>query len=142
MRRARFPSPSLPHAAPANPYRQLLLFALRRIAVGGINDAQAAHALFTGFSLSYRRPLVLLRAFMADVARVAQSKLTVAHCCCLRMTRDEAILLECIAEAAHRPQRSHERLCGLLQVSSCQSVVASGEAVAAAFMDLGMPLDD
>jgi len=141
MRFAEFPSPLLPHAAPASPYRRLLLFAVRRIAAGGTNDALAAHAIFTAFGLSYRRPLMLLRAFMADVSRVAEAKLRVAHCCCPRMTRDEALLLQCIADAAHRPALAHQRLCALLQVPRCQSVVAGGEAVATAFADLGMPLD-
>jgi hypothetical protein len=111
------------------------------MAVGSINDAHAAHAIFTGFGLSYRRPLMLLRALMAEVSHVANATLRVAHCCCPRMTGDEAILLDSIAEAARRPVQSHERLCGLLQVPTCPSVLASGEAVAVAFTDLGMPLD-
>ena len=142
MRSTKSPAPLLPHAAPASPYRRLLLFAIRRMAVGSINDAHAAHAIFTGFGLSYRRPLMLLRALMAEVSHVANATLRVAHCCCPRMTGDEAILLDSIAEAARRPVQSHERLCGLLQVPTCPSVLASGEAVAAAFTDLGMPLDE
>lgn len=142
MRFTESPSPLLPHAAPASPYRRLLLFGIRRMAVGGINDAHAAHAIFTGFGLSYRRPLMLLRALMADVSHVANARLRIAHCCCPRMTEDEAILLDSIAEAARQPVQSHERLCRLLHVPTCQSVLASGEVVAAAFTDLGMPLDE
>src|ERR1700761_128514 len=98
--RETLPSPALvPHAAPASPYRRLLLFAIRRMAAGGIADAHAAHAIFTGFGLGYRRPLVLLRALMAELSRVSTAKLTVAPCCCARMTRDEAMLLDLIAEA-------------------------------------------
>ena len=142
MRSTKSPAPLLPHAAPASPYRRLLLFAIRRMAVGSINDAHAAHAIFTGFGLSYRRPLMLLRALMAAVSHVANATPRVTHCCCPRMTGDEAILLDSIAEAARRPVQSHERLCGLLQVPTCPSVLASGEAVAVAFTDLGMPLDE
>ena len=80
----------LPHAAPASPYRRLLLFAIRRMAAGGIADAHAAHALFTGFGIGYRRPLILLRALMAEVSRVSTTRLSVAPCCCVRMTRDDA----------------------------------------------------
>src|SRR5881628_304358 len=90
--RSTEPSPELlPHAAPAHPYRRLLLFAVRRMAAGGIADAHAAYALFTGFGLGYRRPLILLRALMAEVSRVSAAQLKVAPCCCARMTRDEAM---------------------------------------------------
>ena len=132
----------LPHAAPASPYRRLLLFAIRRMAAGGIADAHAAHAIFTGFGLSYRRPLVLLRALMAELSRVSTARLTVAHCCCHRMTRDEAILLDSIAEASLQPSHAHERLRELLHVRGCLGALSSAEAVASAFADLGMPLAD
>lgn len=142
MHFAESPAALIPYAAPASPNCRLLLFAIRRMAVGGIHDAHAAHALFTGFGRPYRRPLILLRAFMAEISRVANATLTVAPCCCLRMTGDEGILLESIAKAADRPHRSHARLCGLLRLRTCQSVLASGEAVSAAFLDLGMPLSN
>lgn len=132
----------LPHAAPASPYRRLLLFAIRRMAAGGIMDAHAAHALFTGFGLGYRRPLVLLRALMAELSRVSTAQLTVAHCCCPRMTRDEAMLIHLIAEAPIQPAGVHQALNDLLHVRTSLGVLASAEAVAAAFTDLGMPLVD
>jgi len=137
------PSPTLlPHAAPASPYRRLLLFAIRRMAAGGIADAHAAHAIFTGFGLGYRRPLVLLRALMAELSRVSTAKLTVAPCCCPRMTRDEAMLLDLIAEAPFQPDQVHAAMTGLLHVRSCLGALTSAEAVAAAFTDLGMPLNN
>ena len=132
----------LPHVAPASPYRRLLLFAVRRMAAAGLADAHAAHAIFTGFGMGYRRPLVLIRALMAELARVSTTRLTVAPCCCPRMTRDEAILLDVIAQAPMHRQTVHEALTGLLQVRYCLGVLSSAEAVAAAFADLGMPLTD
>ena len=132
----------LPHAAPASHYRRLLLFAIRRMATGGISDAHAAHAIFTGFGLSYRRPLVLLRALMAELSRVAATRLTVAHCCCPRMTNDEMILLDSIADAPLQPGSAHAKLRSLLRVHSCPGALISAQAVAAAFADLGMPLHD
>jgi len=132
----------LPHAAPASPYRRLLLFAIRRMAAGGIADAHAAHAIFTGFGLSYRRPLVLLRALMAELSRVSAMQLKVAPCCCTRMTRDEAMLLDLIAEAPSRPREVHQALCDLLHLKACLGALGSAEAVANAFADLGMPLTD
>ena len=130
----------LPHAAPASPYRRLLLFAIRRMAAGGIADAHAAHAIFTGFGLTYRRPLMLLRALMAEVSRVSAVQLKVAPCCCPRMTTDEAMLLDLIGEAPTSPRDVHRALGDLLHVRGCLGVLASAEAVANAFADLGMPL--
>lgn len=132
----------LPHAAPANPDRRLLLFGIRRMAAGGITDAHAAHAFFTGFGLRYRRPLVLMRALMAELSRVSTVKLIVAPCCCPRMTCNEAALIDSIAAASARPDIVHEALNGLLKVRTSLGVLASAQAVAAAFEDIGMLLHD
>ena len=130
----------LPHAAPASPYRRLLLYAVRRMAAAGINDAHAAHAIFTGFGLTYRRPLVLLRAFMAEVSRISAITLRVAPCCCARMTDDEEQLLRAVVIAAEQPQIANRMLAELLHVRSCPGAASSAEAVGVAFADLGMPL--
>jgi len=131
---------TIPHAAPAHPYRRFLLFAVRRMAVGGLADAHAAHAIFTGFGRGYRRPLILLRASMAELARVSTVQLMVALCCCARMTRDEAMLLDLIAERPLRPSRAHVAMRDLLHAHSCLGAVNNAEVAANAFADLGMPL--
>jgi hypothetical protein len=136
------PSPLLPRPAPASPYRRLLLFAVRRMAAGGINDAHAAHAVFTGFGLGYRRPLVLLRALMTEISRVSAVRLHVAPCCCPRMTDAEATLIDTVAASIAFPDAAHEQLSGLLHVRACLGALGSAQAVATAFADLGMPLDD
>jgi len=135
------PIPELvPHAAPASPYDRLLLFAIRRMAAGGIDDAHAAHAIFTACGLAFRRPLVLVRALMAEVARVASARLLVAPCCCPRMTDDEHALLIAIATANDDAGAAHNSLCALLHVRQCLGLVTSAQAVAASFADLGMSL--
>lgn len=130
----------LPHAAPECPYARLLLFTVRRMAAGGLNDAHAAHALFTGFGIGFRRPLVLLRALMAEVSRVSTKKLLIAPCCCGRTTEDERTLLAVVARANTAPMASARALGGLLHVRSSLGVLTSAQAVAACFADLGMPL--
>jgi hypothetical protein len=132
----------LPCAAPASPYRRLLLFAVRRMAAGGIDDAHAAHAIFTGFGIGYRRPLVLLRALMAEVSRVSAVRLRVAPCCCPRMTGDEALLLDAVGAAPGDGPGAHRGFARLLRVRDCLGVLTSAQAVAGAFADLGMPLGD
>lgn len=131
----------LPHDSPTSPYLRLLLFGIRRMAAGGIGDAHASHAIFTGFGLAYRRPLILLRALMAELARVSAAQIRLAPCCCPRMTHDEAALLDLIARAPAQPQSAHRALARLLRVHSCLGALTSAQAVATAFADLGMPLD-
>lgn len=141
MESAAMPVPHLlPHAAPFCPYSRLLLFGVRRIAVGGLNDAHAAHAFFTGFGLSYRRPLVLLRAFMAELARVSTRQLVVAPFCCSRASEDEHGLLSAIGTSAERADEAHDALSRLLHVRSCLGLTTSAQALAISFGDAGMPL--
>ena len=139
MRHEQLPT-MVSHAAPACPYARLLLFGIRRMAAGGLNDAHAAHALFSGFGLGFRRPLVLLRAMMAEVARVSARKLVVAPCCCPRMTADERGLLEAVTAATHDAAGAHRALGRLLAVRDCLGLVTSAQAVTASFADLGMPI--
>ncbi len=130
----------LPAAAPACQNQQLLLFAVRRIASSGLNDAHATHAFFTAFGRSFRRPLVLLRALMAEMSRVSNAKIMVAPCCCSRMTDAEAVLMMAIADSMRRPRDAHRRLCAMLQVDDCLGALSSAQAVALAFEDTGKPL--
>lgn len=130
----------LPQVAPACPNRRLLLFAIRRIASCGLNDAHATHAFFIAFGRSFRRPLVLLRALMAEVSRVSQTKVLIAPCCCPRLTEGEAALLAVIADANERPREAHDRLAQMLEVRNCLGALGSAQAVAVAFQDCGRPL--
>ncbi|TVV72818.1 DUF6628 family protein [Sphingomonas solaris] len=130
----------LPEAAPTCPNRQLLLFAIRRVAACGLNDAHATHAFFITFGRSFRRPLVLLRALMAEVSRVSRTKVMVAPCCCPRLTGAEANLLAIIADSNDRPRDSHDRLSAMLGVRDCLGALSSAQALALAFEDCGKPL--
>lgn len=131
---------SLTQPAPDCPYAVLLLFAMRRMAAGGLHDAFAVQAMLAGFGLGFRRPLVLLRAFMAEAARVSTVTITMAPCCCRRTTRGERALLGAMTLAIADPAAAHARLRATLQVRDCLGLVTSAQAVAAAFADLGMPL--
>src|SRR3546814_2339508 len=59
---------TLPHTLPEDADARLVLFAIRRLGAHGLHDACAAHAFVTAFGEAFRRPLVLMRAFMLDVA--------------------------------------------------------------------------
>lgn len=132
--------PLLPHAVPASPELQLLLYGIRRMAVGGVGDAYAAHAFLTGCGLRYRRPLVLLRALVVEIARTGVAKLAIGPCCCPRMSASERAMLHAIALAATAPAAAHELLSQLLLAPNCSTALDSATALANCFVDLGRPL--
>jgi hypothetical protein len=131
----------LPHQAPWNDGARLLLHGIRRMGVGGINDAHIANAMIGLFGLSFRRPLVLMRAMMAELSRAATRSIIIAPSCCARMTGSEAVLVSAVAEAGDSPVAAHDLLCGLCGVSSCLGLLSSAQAVAQAFADLGHPIE-
>lgn len=130
----------LPLPLPPERSVRLLLFAFRRLAAHGLADAHAANAFIGEFGLSFRRPLILLRALMAELSRVSNRKLVVAPCCCLRMTAAEGVVIEAVALANGDARAAHALLCGVLDVENCLGALSSAQAVAQAFEDLGRPL--
>lgn len=130
----------LPHPAPMAGSARLLLFAIRRVAAHGLDDAHAAHAMLCGFGMSFRRPLVLLRALMAEASRVSSRRILIAPCCCPRMTDAEATLLAAIATADGDIHGAHGLLAAMLGVSDCLGTLSSAQALGQAFTDLGKPL--
>lgn len=131
---------ALPHMLPECENARVALFALRRIGGFGLTDARAGHALFSAFGKGFRRPLTLLRAFMADVAATAALPIAIAPCCCARMTAAEGALLTALARAETRPDSAALLLGDLLGVRRADGVLASATAVAAAFADEGRPI--
>jgi hypothetical protein len=126
----------LPHGAPAEGRSRLLLLAIRRMAAHGLDDAHAAHACLTGFGLGYRRPMILLRALMAEISRASERKILVAPCCCPRMTRDEAALLYAIETAPADRFKAHGALESLLGTPLCLGALTSAEALGEAVLEL------
>jgi hypothetical protein len=131
---------ALPHRLPACPNARLALFAIRRMGAHGLHDAQAAGAMIDAFGQDFRRPLVVMRALMADVSSSAATSIAIAPCCCPRVTAAEHALLTVIAEAETRSDRAHLLLADLLGIRRVDGVLASAAAVAAAFADEGRPI--
>jgi hypothetical protein len=129
------------HSLPEGSGHRLFLFAMRRMAVAGVNDAHAANALFGAFGKSYRRPLVLMRAMMLEIARSSARKIIVAPCCCVRMTADEASLMLAVADALEDIPGAHRRISALMGMESALGAFTCIQAVAQAFADLGRPLE-
>lgn len=130
----------LPHRQPACPNARLALFAIRRMGAYGLDDAHAAHAMFTGFGQGFRRPLLLLRALMTDLAASAVATIAIAPCCCTRITAAEAGLLAILAKADVNPAMAHALMTDLLGCRHAHSASTAAAAVAAAFADGGRPI--
>jgi hypothetical protein len=131
---------ALPFAAPVESNRRLLLYCLRRMGAHGLNDAHAANAMLSAFGLSYRRPLIMLRIFVQETAQMAARRINIAGCCCIRMTFDEARLIDAVATADTDIANAALQLRQLLATDNIVSALSTAQAVEAAFTDLGRPL--
>lgn len=128
------------HPAPRCPNARLALFAIRRMGSNGLADARAAQAVFGAFHGDFRRPLILLRVLMNELAETAAGTITIAPCCCCRMTSAESALLTVIARVETQPDSAHLLLSDLLGSRRVDAVLASAAAVAASFADAGRPI--
>jgi hypothetical protein len=133
---------ALPHALPGCTNARLALFAIRRMGAHGLHDARAAHTLFTAFGQGFRRPLILLRNLMAELAAAASGTIAIAPCCCARMTAAEGALLTVLARVETVPDLAHYLLADLLGVRRVDAALASAAIVAAAFADEGRPITE
>jgi hypothetical protein len=131
----------LPYITPDTGGARLFLHGVRLMGVGGLNDAHAACMMIGAFGLSFRRPLVLLRALMAELARGSSRTIMIAPNCCARMTMAESMLLDAVARAQEKPALAHDifrRLCGIDEASA---MLSGAQALAQAFADLGRPIE-
>jgi hypothetical protein len=131
---------ALPHALPEDANARLLLFGFRRIGAHGLHDAHVANALVHAFGEGFRRPLMLLRTMMADLAHTATCPISIAPCCCTRMTQAEATILTIAARAETAPEAACLLLGDLIGVRRPDGVLASVTALAQAFADVGRPI--
>ncbi len=130
----------LPRTGPACPNARLALFAIRRMGAHGLADARASYALFTTFGEGFRRPLMLTRTMMADIAAHSSMPVSIAPCCCGRMTASEHALLTILARVEVAPDQARWLMQDLLGHRNVDGVLASAAALAAAFADEGRPV--
>ena len=100
----------LPLPLPADRTGRMVLVAMRRMAAHGIRDAHAAWLMLDLFGARFRRPLVLLRAFMLEFAQASHRSIRIAPCCSLRMTQDEGLLIDALNLAADHPHLAEDAL--------------------------------
>jgi hypothetical protein len=130
----------LPHPLPPCENARIALFAMRRMGAYGLADARAAHTMFIAFGEGFRRPLVLLRTLMSELAGTSAGTIAIAPCCCPRMTPAESAMLSILARVETTPDVANYLMADLLGVRRVDGVLASAAAVAAAFADEGRPV--
>lgn len=132
--------PALPLPAPHDPLERLLLIAMRRMGAHGLHDAWAALLLLDRFGLHFRRPLVLLRAYVMELARTSQRQIVLAPCCAGRMTEDEGRMVAALALALANPAESRRQLGRLCASATVDQPLSVCLALAETLADLGRPL--
>lgn len=131
---------ALPLPLPQEDTQRLVLRCLRRMAAHGTRDAQAALWVFEAFGIHFRRPLVLLRAFVVEVAQVSARRISVAPCCAMRVTLDEARLIGVLAAATDNPAAAAHHLRLLTDGAEVSSPLSLAIAFSGSLAALGRPL--
>lgn len=132
---------ALPRLQPEDPGARLLLFGIRQIGAGGLNDAATAHAFVTAFGRGFRRPLLLLRTLMAEMSMAASGPIQIAPWCCPRMTAAEGALIDLIRTSASDPDRARLLLSDLLGARHVDGLLTTAATLAGSFADLGLSLE-
>jgi hypothetical protein len=114
------------------------LFAVRRMAAHGVRDVSAAWLLIDCYSTGFRRPLVLLRAFMLELAHAARAPIRVAPCCAPRMTRDEGLIVAVLRLAASDPAAAGDALAELTQCREVCEPLSAAAVFARATAELAL----
>lgn len=135
-------SAMLPLPVPGDAARRLVLVALRRMASHGLRDAHAASLMIGALGLHFRRPLALLRAFMAEIAQASSRTITVAPCCALRMTRDEGRIMNALVLAPSRDASAALHLQVLTGGGEISGPLSLAAAINQALADAGRPLGE
>lgn len=104
MRQASDAREFLPLPLPGQQGERAALVILRRMAAHGQRDASATMLALETWGRDFRRVLVLLRAFMVELARASDRTIRLAPCCAMRMTEDEGLVMEVLALAAEDPE--------------------------------------
>lgn len=133
------PAARLVAPLPADPAARVALFTVRRMGAHGLADAQAAWAVLATFGRGFRRPLLLTRALMVELAGTARRTIAIAPCCCARVTASEDALLALLTGSGEADDL-RPRARDLLGASHVDHVLAAAAAVAVAYADAGRPL--
>jgi hypothetical protein len=130
----------LPHPAPSDQPTRMLLIAARRMAVHGLYDASAAMLMVQAFGIHFRKPLVLLRAFLMETSAAASGDIRIAPCCLPRMTMQEGSMMAAIAHAIVQPDLAVSHLAHLTGQASTGGLFTTVQALSMALAECGRPV--
>jgi hypothetical protein len=130
----------LPHPAPADQSTRMLLIAARRMAVHGLHDASAAMLMVQAFGIHFRKPLVLLRAFLMETSAAASGDIRIAPCCLPRMTEQEGAMLGAIAHATTHPDLAATHLARVIGQVAPGGLFTTAQALSMALEECGRPV--
>src|SRR5690606_34393683 len=108
----------------------------RRMAAHGARDANAAWLMLDLFSVNFRRPLVLLRAFLLELAHVSHGPIRIAPCCTPRMTADEGVILQVLFGAASDMASAEDALARLTRNPAVTEPLSAAAVFARATVEL------
>ncbi len=134
------PHCQLPLPAPTDPVERLLLIAVRRMGTHGLRDAHAALLVFERFGIHFQRPLVLLRAYVMELARASQRQIVLAPCCAGRMTIDEGRMLAALAMVQTTPAGARHHLRQLCDSGTIDAAYSVCLVLAETLTGLGQPV--
>lgn len=130
----------LPHPLPEAAAGRILLLVIRRMGAHGLNDAVATNTLLSAFGQGFQRPLLLARAFMAELAATSTTTIPIAPCCCARMTWAESAIITAVGYAERRPETARLLLADLMAQRRADAIVATAAALSGAFADAGLQI--
>jgi len=110
------------------------------MAIHGLHDASTALLMMQSFGLHFRKPLVLLRAFVLEMAQTASGSIQIAPCCAARMTAQERGLLCAIIGADRDPALASHHLQQLCRSTATNSLLVTTQVLSRALAETGRPL--
>lgn len=120
---------------------RIILIMMRRMGGHGLRDAHAAMLALRHFGTGFRQPLVLLRCYMAEIAHASHRSIMIANCCAPKMTRDEGLLLETLAQSASNPERAQRNIHELTSSNHSRRALTIASALGNALHNSGIRLE-
>ncbi len=131
----------LPLPLPPGRVERIVLVCIRRMAAHGLRDAHASWLALDTFGVNFRRPLVLLRAFLLELANASNRSIKIAPCCAMRMTLDEGKVLEALRLGAGDAELCGQTLTAITGNTSIGEPLSAAVVLGRALAETGQPLE-
>lgn len=115
----------LPLPLPEERGLRIALIMIRRMARHGLDDSRATLLAIDAFGSGFRKPLLLARCLVFELARASRRRLRIAPCCLCGMTTDEGLIVAMIRGGGLAPYEA------LTDDAACTEALSSAEALGA-----------